>query len=129
MPSRLSPVRRIAGVGLLCLVAAPVFADEPLFGFSYTTDLLPQGRSEVEQWLTLRHQKAGGYYDQLEMRHEFSYGVTSDFQLSAYLNWNWARAYHNGPDGATTPPEQFSSAVGVDPNSRFERTKFVGASI
>jgi hypothetical protein len=52
--------------------SATAWADEPVFGFIYTTDLLPQGQKEIEQWLTWRHQKAGGYYDQLENRTEFS---------------------------------------------------------
>ena len=66
--------------------ALPARADEPIFHFIYTTDLLPKGQKEVEQWRTWRHQKAGGYYDQLENRTEFSYGVTDAFQLSGYLN-------------------------------------------
>ena len=123
---------RSSGCALLAtipvLLGTPALGDEPLFGFIYTTDLLPKGRSEVEQWLTWRTQKAGGYYDQLENRTEFSYGVTSAFQLSGYLNYNWTEAYHNGPDGTTTPPEQFS-ANRFDPNGRFSATKFVGASL
>ncbi|MDE2087719.1 MAG: hypothetical protein KGI63_10835 [Xanthomonadaceae bacterium] len=41
-------------------------ADEPLFGFLNTTDLLPKHGQEYEQWLTWRHQKAGGRFDLLE---------------------------------------------------------------
>ncbi len=107
---------------------APAKADEPVFGFVYTTDLLPKGKKEVEQWLTWRRQKAGGYYDQLENRSEFSYGVSDAFQLSGYLNYNWTRARHNGPDGTTTPPEQFSD-YNADADQRFNAGRFVGASI
>ena len=92
----------------LAIGSLPAQADEPMFGFIYTTDLLPKGQKEIEQWLTWRHQKAGGYYDQLENRTEFSYGVTDVFQLSGYLNYNWTRAFHNAVDGTTTLPEQFA---------------------
>jgi len=42
--------------------------DEPVLGLICTADLLPKGRTEVKQWMTWRHQKAGGYCDQLENR-------------------------------------------------------------
>ncbi len=120
----------IAGVLVLLgiLTAGPAHADEPVFGFIYTTDLLPKGQKEVEQWLTWRHQKAGGYYDQLENRTEFSYGVTDAFQLSGYINYNWTRASRNAVDGTTTPPEQFAD-FSFDPNGRFNATRYVGASL
>ncbi len=102
-------------------------ADEPLFGFVYTTDLLPKDGKEVEEWLTWRHEKNSGYYDQLEGRTEFEYGVTDALQLAVYANYNWTQAYHNGPFGATTPPEQFSDYV-VGPNNRFNASRFVGVS-
>jgi len=110
------------------LAAQPVHADEPVFGFIYTTDLLPKGQTEIEQWMTWRHQKAHGYYDQLENRTEFSYGVTDRFQLSGYLNYNWTRAYHNAVDGKTTPPEQFAD-FSASPNERFDAARFVGVSV
>jgi len=34
--------------------AAGARADEPLFGYTYTTDLLPPGKWEIEQWATDR---------------------------------------------------------------------------
>jgi hypothetical protein len=129
-------VRETVGKGLRILVlpalalagSSTAWADEPVFGFIYTTDLLPQGQKEIEEWLTWRHQKAGGYYDQLENRSEFSYGVTDRFQLSGYLNWNWTHAYHNAVDGTTAPPEQFSDFT-AGPNEHFAATRFVGASV
>jgi hypothetical protein len=128
---RRSSSRLLRGVLLFAVAvaaASPARADEPVFGFLYTTDLLPKGAAEVEQWATLRHQKAHGYYDQLENRTEFSYGVTDAFQLSGYLNYNWTHAYHNGVDGTTQPPEQFSD-FNTGPNDRFGAGRFVGASI
>ncbi len=107
---------------------APAQADEPLFGFVYTTDLLPKGAYETEQWLTWRHQKAGGSFDLLEGRSEFSYGTSDAFQLSAYLNYDWTEAHHNAPDGSTTPPEQLSDYF-PNPDSRFDKSKLIGVSV
>ena len=114
-----------AAIGLAGVAAAR--ADEPLFGFVYTTDLLPKGRAEVEQWATLRDQKIGGYFDQVDGREEFEYGATDRLQLSLYANWTWARAYHNGPFGATTPPEPLSYDQPA-PDAHYENARFVGVS-
>jgi hypothetical protein len=108
-------------------IANPGRADEPLFGFTYTTDLLPQGRQEVEQWLTWRHQKARGRFDVWEGRTEYSYGVTDDFQGSIYLNYNKTIARQNALDGTTAPPESFAGNR-VDPNATFNASKFIGIS-
>ena len=112
----------------LSALAPAAHADEPLFGFIYTTDLLPAGKFEVEQWGTWRHQKAHGSYNLFEGKNEFSYGVTDDFQLSAYITYDKTSAYHNGTDYTTQPPEQFSANFS-DPNSRFNGSKFIGVSL
>jgi hypothetical protein len=114
-------------VAAFSLVSFGACADEPLFGFVYTTDLLPQGGKEIEQWLTWRHQKNSGYYDQLEARTEVEYGLTDRLQVALYANYNWTQAYHNGPFGATTPPEQFSDYV-VGPDDHFNAARFIGVS-
>ena len=102
-------------------------AEELIFGFVYTTDLLPEGGKEVEQWMTWRHQKIGGNFDQLEGRTEFEYGLASNLQAAIYLNYAWMQAYHNGPFGTTTPSEQFSDFV-VGPDDFFNAKRFVGVS-
>ena len=108
-------------------IATQVHADEPLLGFLYTTDLLPQHGQEVEQWVTWRHRKAGGRFDLLEGQTEYSYGATDSLQLAGYLIYDWTQAYHNGPDGTTTPPEPYS-AYFPNPDSHFNSTKFIGAA-
>jgi hypothetical protein len=114
-------------VALSAIMTCAAFADEPLFGFLYTTDLLPKGGMEVEQWMTWRHQKNSGSYDQLEHRTEFEYGVTDQLQAALYLNYNWTQAFHNGPFGATTPPEQFAD-FSPGPDDHFNKSRFVGVS-
>ena len=46
-----------AGIDAGTLVSPGARADEPLFGFSYTTDLLPKRKFELEQWSTTRFTK------------------------------------------------------------------------
>ncbi len=50
-----------------------------------------QGAKEIEQWMTWRHQKIGGYYDQVEGRTEVEYGLTDRLQVALYGNYAWAR--------------------------------------
>jgi hypothetical protein len=112
---------------MFLMVGSAASAEESIFAFVYTTDLLPQGGKEVEQWITWRHQKNGGTYDQLEGRTEFEYGLASNLQAAVYLNYAWTQAYHNGPFGATTPPEQFADYV-AGPDDFFNAKRFTGVS-
>lgn len=106
-----------------------VRADEPVTGFVYTTDLLPEGKYEVEQWMTWRAHKAIGVYNVIEARSEVEYGVSDAFQLSGYLNYEWAEAYHNNViDGTTLPPETFAE-LDVGPDEHFHTTRFTGFAL
>lgn len=130
-----TPRKLLAGRTHICLALVAMSsiagfaarADEPLFGFVYTTDLLPQGGKEIEEWTSWRHQKNSGYFDEFEGRTELEYGLTNRLQVALYANYNWTQAYHNGPFDATTPPEQFSDYV-VGPDDQFNASRFVGVS-
>ncbi len=111
----------------VAVLTTPTRADEPLLGFSYTTDLLPQGKFEVEQWSTTRFIKTGGKFWLQENRTELEYGVSDRFQLSLYANYDTTTAFKNGPFGQTTTPEPFSYDV-PGPNDLYHRSRFVGAS-
>lgn len=102
--------------------------DEPMFGFSYTTDLLPKGKFELEQWSTTRFTKApkGKFWLQ-ENRTEVEYGLSDKLQLAFYANYDTTSAFHNGPFGATTPPEQFSY-YSPGPDAHFRKSRFLGVS-
>ncbi|WP_230414327.1 DUF6662 family protein [Collimonas silvisoli] len=117
----------ITALTLYCGFNIVALAEESQFAYVYTTDLLPKGAKEVEQWMTWRHQKIAGRYDQVEGRTEVEYGLTDRLQVALYGNYNWTSAYHNGPDGATTPPEQFADDQ-PDPNARYRDKRFVGVS-
>ncbi len=112
---------------MFSLISFAASAEESMFGFVYTTDLLPQGAKEVEQWMTWRHQKIGGSFDQLEGRTEFEYGLTDRLQVALYLNYAWMQGFHNGPFGATTPSEQFADYQ-AGPDDHFNQPRFVGVS-
>jgi hypothetical protein len=103
-------------------------AGESQFGYVYTTDLLPKGKKEIEQWMTWRHQKSQGTFDVWEGRTEFEYGVSENVQLAAYANYAKTHAYHDGVDGATAPPETFAETQ-VAPDTNYSDTKFIGGSL
>ena len=103
--------------------------EEPLFGFVYTTDLLPQNKFEVAQWLTWRSGKPVGQFDVVEGRTEFEYGVSDRLQVAAYLNYEWADAYHDDAiNGSTLPPATLAN-LNVGPNDRLNTTRFTAASL
>ena len=118
----------VLAIGSLALWATPAQADEPLFGFVYTTDLLPKGAKEVEQWMTWRRKKSRGSFDVWEGRTEFSYGLTDRLQVSLYANYAKTKTNLNNVDGTTAPPESFAE-VQADPNSPLNASKYVGTSL
>ncbi len=71
------------------LLSARTYADEPLFGYTYTTDLLPKDKIEITQWGTWRAHKAVGEYDVLEGRTEVEYGFSDRLQVAGYINYEW----------------------------------------
>jgi hypothetical protein len=77
----------LAGAAGWVLAFAPARADEPMFGYVNTTDLLPATKAQVEQWVTAR---AGRW----EGRSEAEFGLADNLQLTGYLNYS-------GGDGAT----------------------------
>jgi hypothetical protein len=99
-----------------------VFAEEAMFAFTYTTDLLPKGAKEIEQYTTWRFTKIAGTFDEIEGNTEIEYGLTNRLQVSGYINWAWTHAFHNGPFGQTTPPGQFADAT-PGPNDHYQSAR------
>lgn len=108
-------------------ISGQAHAEESLFSYVYTTDLLPQGQKEVEQWLTHRHGKSRGSYDVWEGRTAIEYGVTDRFQVAMYANYEKTNANRNNVDGTTLAPESFAD-YSYDANSRFNESRFQGLS-
>ena len=85
----------------LAAMTAIARADDQPFITLYTTDIDSQYEKEIEQsfyWSTQKpHQTFNGWLS----RTEFEYGVTDDFQLSGYFNYEWERSSPHpdiGPD-------------------------------
>src|SRR5262245_7109417 len=76
--------------GLLGRATTP--ADDRRFTYSYEPETLPQGATELEQWITVRTQrnKAVGQdnFNRWELRTAVEYGVTDNYALEFYLNFN-----------------------------------------
>lgn len=115
------------GLAVAFLWSGAAHADEPLFGFVYTTDLLPKGQAEGEQWVTLREGRANGEFHLVQTRTELSYGLSDNLQLSGYLDFAHASVDHDGPDGSTLPPEVFAD-YRFDPDRPFHKTRFQDVS-
>ncbi len=121
------PALLLATASLGTGYAPTAHAEESMFGYVYTTDLLPKGAHEVEQWATWRHQQLGGQYDALVGRTEYEYGLTDRLQVAVYANYTWAHAYHNGPFGATSTSEPLSYDE-PGPNDHYSGHRFIGFS-
>src|SRR5437868_6630172 len=83
------------------VMSTAAHGDDQPFLTVYTTDIDTRYEKEIEQsfyWNTQKpHQAFNGWLS----RTEFEYGVTDDFQLSAYLNHEWERRHPHltgGPD-------------------------------
>src|ERR1041385_3272356 len=91
----------LAALGaLLAALATPAWAGDQPFVTVYTTDITTQYEKEFEQSLFWSHQKPHQAFNGWLSRSEFEYGVTDDFQLSGYLNYEWERGspHPSGPD-------------------------------
>jgi hypothetical protein len=114
-------------------------ADEAIFSWTYTTDLLPQGRWEFEHWMTARWEKEHGTYQVFDFREEIEYGLTNDFQISLYLNHHYVKANNNVPaENPARPGRRLPGAYetggedvhsGHDPATPFDSYHFESVSL
>lgn len=80
----------IAALALAAL-APRAGADENFLGYSYGSETLPKGHSEIYEWITQREGKANGTYRATDYFTELEYGITDRLQASLYLT---AAHYH-----------------------------------
>lgn len=91
MPPHSSPAtvfRNISALACLLVLGASsdVRADEEnLLSYSEDTEIVPTGRTEIYNWLTLRQGKASGSYSVTDYFAELEYGLTARSQISLYL--------------------------------------------
>ena len=103
-----------------------VEAGEPLFGYLYTTDLLPKNKFEIEQWITDREGQAQGQFHHFDMSSEIEYGVTENFQISLYLNYMYANESGNSVQGKT---EGLEIPYNFDSSQHYSKFRFDGISL
>lgn len=95
----------LAGVFAVLAAGSPARADESPFASIYTTELLPQGGAEAEQWLTWATSKPDERFDAVEGRTEVEYGITNRLQLSLYANYEWSKIVPKGPGAVDEPTD------------------------
>jgi hypothetical protein len=84
---------------LAAILNAAARADDQPFLTVYTTDIDTQYEKEIEQTFTWSTQKPHHAFNGWLSRTEFEYGVTDDFQLSGYLNYEWEQSHPHPPSG------------------------------
>ena len=84
-------------MGASLLIPWEASSHESIFAWTYTTDLLPKGKMEVEHWMTTRLQKEHGAYQAIDFREELEYGLTDNLQVSLYLNHHYVKAKNSFP--------------------------------
>ena len=95
---RLSQKLAVASTWLtLCLSLINSRADEQLFGFVRGAETLPQGKSELYQFVTLRTGKAEGSYYGFDFETEVEHGFTDKFQASLSVEQRYIS--NHGVDG------------------------------
>jgi len=94
-------LKSVAGWAMAFLLglAGLAKADDQPFLTVYTTDIDTQYEKEIEQSLNWSTQKPHQAFNGWLSRTEFEYGVTDDFQLSGYLNYEWERSHSHPPAG------------------------------
>jgi hypothetical protein len=107
------------------MTATAAWAGEPLFGYLYTTDLLPKNGFELEQWFTDREGQAHGHFHHLDMATELEYGVTDNFQVALYLNYMYADESGNSVQGKT---EGIEIPYNHDSSTPYKEFRFDGIS-
>ena len=111
--------------GVFLLLAQPARADEPLFGYVYTTDLLPKGKWEIEQWITDREGQVAGRFHHIDMSSELEYGLDDNFQVSIYANYMYADENGNSVRGLS---EGIEIPWNHDPTKPYREARFDGFS-
>jgi len=79
----------VSCAGIVAFSSTAARADENLFGYTYTADVLPKGKWELEHWMTGRIGKENGSFLGTDFRTEIETGLTDHLQASLYLNYNY----------------------------------------
>lgn len=100
-------------------------ADERTFGYVYTTDTMPQGKLEQQDWLTVGLQKSRGDYQLYQLANGVDYGVTNNLQAALYLNSHVVTAERDSIAGRTSG---FFVPQNIAPTSAYTAARVDGVS-
>lgn len=112
---------------LLAVVLAGLFipAWAGPFSYTYVTDTLPEGGSDVYQYTTARLGKQYGDYTNLNFRDVVEYGISDRLQFAFYVTSQYVDAYEdlkNHKTGGSWVPAT------ADPHSRYTSFNFASVS-
>lgn len=119
-------LRLLAGVlAAVVAVQMPARADERLFGYVLTTDTMPHGRWEQQDFLTAGLEKSRGDYQLYQLSTGFDYGVTDNLQAALYLDSHLVTADKDSIAGRTSG---FFVPRNIDPSASYTAARLDGAS-
>jgi opacity protein-like surface antigen len=88
---------QLAFAGTLFFFLSAVQADEQLFGFVRGAETLPQGRTELYQFATMRSGKSEGIYRGFDFESEIEHALTDNLQVSLSIENRYI--YNHGVTG------------------------------
>ncbi|MBI2731282.1 MAG: hypothetical protein HYX40_11105 [Sphingobacteriales bacterium] len=86
------------------MLTANLIAQDRFFARTYTSNVLPKGRIDLELWHTSRFGHKGQFFHAQDQRMEFEMGLGKGLQTAFYFN-RFQKRFSEGTDGTTTSSE------------------------
>ena len=90
-------------IAALLLAAAPAFAGDRRFTYSYEVTTTPVGEVELENYITWKTDKDNDAdFDRIDFKHEIEFGVTDHIEIGVYLaEWRYEDGMSVTNDGVS----------------------------
>ena len=85
-------------LSLALMISSGVVAQDRYFARTYTSDVLPKGRVDLELWHTSRFGHKGQFYHGQDQRMEVEIGLGKNLQTAVYFN-RFQTRYSEGSEG------------------------------
>ena len=89
------------------LATRPAQADENLLGYVKGAETLPEGATELYNWVTVRSDKGKGHYLAVDSKTELEYGLTNSFSVSGAVKTQSIDTYGLLIDGYLPGPKNY----------------------
>ena len=89
------------------LATRPAQADENLLGYVKGAETLPEGATELYNWVTVRSDKGKGHYLAVDSKTELEYGLTNSFSVSGAVKTQSIDTYGLLIDGYLPGPKDY----------------------